>query len=265
MHLRQFQRLTVRLVLALQLFYCNPAELAAYIKKYPDGQFIELARIRQRVLENQKSMTPQPEAVPTPTPRPTAEMNQEQPKPTPEQPAQSNAQSVGSVPPGEQASAPPKSAEPDSPTTLAETIDWIKRYFPTKFTYQFTTVNAAGGASPILREATVDVELIRFEGCKLEWRDGADRLSVSLSDLDPQNVKVELRQKPDINLNMEIWNVSLTATNGHDAFRETKGDDGAENRYNGVDLQYGDQAIANKLARALQRAIKLCGGKPAPN
>ena len=181
-------------LLAVELSFWNsikdsndPAEFAAYIKKYPNGQFIDLARIRLRALESKKSVVAQPEAAPTPS------------------------------------------------------------------------------APPVTRAMKIDVELLRFEGCTLEWRDGADRLSVSLADLDPQSVKVELRQKPETTFNMEVWNVSLTATAGQGAFREIKGDGSTENRYNGVDLQYGDQATASRLARALQRAIKLCGGKPAPS
>ncbi|PYS92220.1 MAG: hypothetical protein DMF64_09545 [Acidobacteria bacterium] len=255
-------------LLAVELSFWNsikdsndPAEFAAYIKKYPNGQFIDLARIRLRALESKKSVVAQPEAAPTPSAPPAAETKQEQPKPTQEQPAQL----VVSAPPVAQPAEPAQSAEPDGPTTLEETLDQIRRYFPSKFIYQLTTPNDAPNAPPVTRAMKIDVELLRFEGCTLEWRDGADRLSMSLADLDPQSVKVELRQKPETTFNMEVWNVSLTATAGQGAFREIKGDGSTENRYNGVDLQYGDQATASRLARALQRAIKLCGGKPAPS
>ncbi|HEX8180725.1 MAG TPA: tetratricopeptide repeat protein [Pyrinomonadaceae bacterium] len=256
----------------------DPAEYAAYLKKYPDGQFVELARIRLRALESKKS-APATNAV---------ERTHEETPPVQPDPAQAQASASAapartlpdSTPPVNEpmsspspTSAPPghttppaaeKPAEAETPATLEETLGWIKLYLPVKFTYQFTTAGAAPGAPPVAHDARVDYELLRFDSCQLEWRDQSDTLAVALADLDPASVKVEPRRQPDTTFSVEVWNLSITASGGKGAFTETKGDpDGAVNHYNGIDLQYNDKARAERLARALQRAIKLCGGQSA--
>ncbi|MFL6210935.1 MAG: tetratricopeptide repeat protein [Pyrinomonadaceae bacterium] len=255
----------------------DPAEYNAYLKKYPDGQFAELARIRLHALEGKKN------AAGAQTAEQPQEVGIAQPMPTTEQ-AASNVAPPNSAPPSaaspssapastpvssasstdaQPSSVPPVAArpvEPVSPVTLEETVDWIRRYFPTKFTYQATTPGDAPNAPPVTRETNIDYQLLRFDSCQLEWRDGGDTLSVALVELDPLSVKVELRTKPDTTFNAPVWNVSLNATGGKGAFTETKGS-GTVNKYNGIDLQYNDQAQADRLARALQHVIKLCGGK----
>jgi hypothetical protein len=230
----------------------DPAEYAAYLKKYPDGQFVELARIRLRALESKKSAPATNAAERTREETPPVNEPVSSPSPT-------------SAPPGH--ASPPsveKPAEAESPATLAETLDWIKLYLPVKFTYQFTTPGAAPDAPPVAHDARVDYELLRFDGCQLEWRDQSDTLAVALADLDPLSVKVEPRRQPDTTFSVEVWNLSITASGGKGAFTETKGDtSGTVNHYNGIDLQYNDKARAERLARALQRAIKLCGGQSA--
>jgi tetratricopeptide (TPR) repeat protein len=256
----------------------DPAEYNAYLKKYPDGQFAELARIRLRALEDKKNATgaqtaERPQEIgptqPTPTPEQAASNDAPPTSSAPTSAASPSSQPVGqpisSAPPTEAkpSSAPPVTArpvEPVSPVTLEETVDWIRRYFPTKFSYQATTPGDASNAPPVTRETNIDYQLLRFDSCQLEWRDGGDTLAVALAELDPLSVKVELRAKSDTIFNAPIWNVSLNATGGKGAFTETKGS-GTVNKYNGIDLQYNDQAQADRLARALQHVIKLCGGK----
>lgn len=48
----------------------NPEEFAAYLRKYPQGQFAELAKIRMDALR--ANTKPEPEPTPTPTPTPTS-------------------------------------------------------------------------------------------------------------------------------------------------------------------------------------------------
>jgi tetratricopeptide (TPR) repeat protein len=255
----------------------DPAEYNAYLKKYPDGQFAELARIRLHALEDKKNalganVTEQPQEVGSTQPTPEqAASNVAPPSSAPTNAASPSSQPtstpVSSAPPAEvkPSNTPPVAArpvEPVSPVTLEETVDWIRRYFPIKFTYQATTPGDAPNAPPTTRETNIDYQLLRFDSCQLEWRDGGDTLSVALAELDPLGVKVELRTKPDTTFNAPVWNVSLNATGGKGAFTETKGS-GTVNKYNGIDLQYNDQAQADRLARALQHVIKLCGGKSA--
>ncbi len=241
----------------------DPAEYDAYLKKYPTGQFVELAKIRLRALENKQSGASAPASAPTSAPvEPRAESPVSAPpvQPTPEQATQSSEPPAVAPTPGSE-----KPVEPDNPTTLEQTIEWIRKYLPAKLAYQVTTPGATPDAAPVTRATQIDYELLRFESCTLAWRDQTDTLTVALAELDPASVRVELRQKPDTTFSMAVWNVSITATGGQGAFHETKGDgSGAENRYNGIDLQYSDKETAERLARALQHAIKLCGGKSAP-
>jgi tetratricopeptide (TPR) repeat protein len=274
----------------------DPAEYAAYLKKYPEGQFAELARIRLRALEAQRNgAAPQPATAPTTAVQPNAAQTataaavaptEQTRPPAQESPAQTaaNAAVVSPTPPNAAAAPPldaaaatptttspatPSSATPaplaaatpatptaapvaDAPATLAEALAFIKRYLPVKFNYQYK----APGAGPV--EANIEYQLLRAEDCQLEWRDGDDTLSVALSELDPQRLNVQPRRKPDTTFSTEVWNVSLTATGDRPAFREVKGADASERRYNGVDLQYADETQARGLARALQQAVKLC-------
>ncbi|HYE15978.1 MAG TPA: hypothetical protein VD968_16170, partial [Pyrinomonadaceae bacterium] len=83
------------------------------------------------------------------------------------------------------------------------------------------------------------------------------------SDLDPSSVIVEPRVKPNATFSEEVWNLSITATGERGAIREQNGDgSGAVNHYSGLELQFLGRERADSLARALQHAIKLCGGKP---
>ncbi len=238
----------------------DPEEYAAYLHKYPAGQFADLARIRLRTLGGKKSNEPvtpqQPAATASPATEPSLPPVQPQP-----------VLVATPTPTPESRPAPPveRPAEPETPATLAEALNWIKRYFPTKFSYQTTTPGESTDAAPVTNETQVDYEPLRFQGCTVEWRDQRDTMTVSLAELDPSSVKIELRQRPSTTFSPEVWQVSITATGGTGAFRELKGDgSGSEVRYNGVDLQHNDREVANKLARALQSAIKFCGGKPAP-
>ena len=111
-------------------------------------------------------------------------------------------------------------------------------------------------------EAQIVYEPLRFEGCGLEWRDGADTLSVSLSELDPLNIKVEPRKRANTTFAVGVWNVNLVAAGGKLAFRETKGDGSGEtNTYSGINLQFDDREKAERMARVLQHAAKLCAGR----
>lgn len=252
----------------------DAAEYEAYLQKYPTGQFAELAKIRLHGLTEKKTAPSTPASAPPPsepTNAPPAVESQAEPpvasapppaaQPTPDHAPPSNdppaAPVAASTPSSEQ---PP---EPDGPLTLEQTMEWIRKSLPAKFSYQATTPGETPAAALTTRTVQVAYELLRFEGCTLEWRDQADTLTVGLAALDPASVRVEPRTRPDTTFSPAVWNVSLSATSGQGAFHERKSD-GAENIYNGIDLQYSDKATADRLARALQHAIKLCGGKPAP-
>jgi hypothetical protein len=110
----------------------------------------------------------------------------------------------------------------------------------------------------------IDYEPLQFDGCRIEWRDMKDILSVSLSDLDPLGVKVEARSKPNTTFSMAVWNLGVATVGGKQAIREFKGDgSGAINNYNGLDLQFNDREKAERLARLLRRAVELCTGAQA--
>lgn len=285
--MRAAQSLDAASLLAVELSYWDsvknsndPAEFAAYLKKYPDGQFSELAKIRLRALEGKQDATAaiveQREEATREQPKPAQEMTtpvEETPKPSPEQPkasqepmkpAQEPAKPFQEQPqPDGEATAPLKeSSELNPSATLDETIDWIRKNFSTKFAYKYTTSGEGTDSPTITADATVEYEPLKFEGCRIDWRDQSDVISVSLAELDPDSVKVELRSKPGTNFSIEVWNLSINATGGKGAIREAKGDGSeAVNVYSGLDLQYESRERAERLARALQSAIKLCGGK----
>jgi hypothetical protein len=138
----------------------------------------------------------------------------------------------------------------------------LRSNFSNRFSYSYTTRGEDAAAAPSTSEARITYEPVLFQGCNLEWRDAADTLSVSLSELDPQGVRVERRAEPNATFSAEVWNLLLSATGGARAFREIKGDgSGAMNTYHSVTLQFGGRERAERLAERLRHAIKLCGGK----
>lgn len=254
----------------------DPEEFQAYLRKYPDGQFAELARIRLRALGGKKAVegtteaavrqeVPEPSvaaARPTPTPHQMAEPT---PAPTPEptpQPTPATAPVPTPTPPP---SEPARPAEPASNATLEETLDWLRKNFAASFSYKYTTAGETPDGAAVTGEAEIVYEPLRFEGCGLEWRDGPDTLSVSLSELDPLNIKVEPRKRANTTFAVGVWNVNLVAAGGKLAFRETRGDGSGEtNTYSGINLQFDDREKAERMARVLQHAAKLCAGRNAP-
>jgi hypothetical protein len=187
------------------------------------------------------------EAASEPAARPATEVAAAAPRPTNVAPAN-----------------PPAAAEPNRPASLEETVEWLRRNFAARFSYTYTTRGEGPNAARATAEARILYEPLLFQACNLEWRDGADTLSVSLSELDPQAVKVEPRAEPNTTFSVPVWNLLLSATGGARAFREIKGDgSGAMNSYHSVTLQFNDRARADRTARQLQHAINLCGGKPS--
>jgi tetratricopeptide (TPR) repeat protein len=286
----------------------EPEEFAAYLKKYPEGAFAELARIRLRALSSKKGEVSGEESKPeqqqqSPADNPAApdklskpvaqtpaqdgiaqqpkeQLSEVQPakdQPAKEQPAKEKEQpkeQLKELPkeqPKELLKELPAAEKPNSneagdeaeALTAEAALDSLRRLLPSKFSYK---VSAAGGASAgevVTSEVNINYEPLKFEGCTLEWRDQNDALRVALPDLDPEAVRVEPRSRPDAKFSIEVWNVSISATGGRDLISEAKGDgSGTVNRYNGLDLQYNHREKAERLARVLRQAIKLCGGKP---
>ena len=208
----------------------DPAEFAAYLRKYPKGEFAELARIRLRAFEAKRGdaaagQPAQPiaaESAAQPTPEPT-------PEPTP------------------------------TPDPLAEALKSLRKDFTNRFTYKATAPGEDANVVSVTSEVVIEYEPLQFEGCRIEWRDTKDVLSVSLSDLDPLGVKVEERGRPNTTFSIPVWNLALATVGGQQAIREFKGDgSGAVNTYNGLDLQFADREKAEGLARLFRTAIKLC-------
>jgi hypothetical protein len=136
----------------------------------------------------------------------------------------------------------------------------LRSLFPVRFTYSAATA----GPPPSTTEVSISYEPLKFDGCRIEWRDSNDTLSASLSELDPESVKVARRSRPGTTFSSVVWDVSIAALGGRGAITEAKGDgSGSVNRYNGLDLQYDDKAKADRVAAALRLAIELCAGKQA--
>lgn len=266
-------------------------ELDAYLKKYPEGQFAELARIRMRALASKKGEgageTPKPSpppadnapapdtltkaSAPDNLPKPNSQASSydgiaQQPKeqlseeqPAEEQPAkeQPNEQPAAEKPRSNETGATADAA------TVDAALDSLRRSLPSNFSYQVRSTGEASAGEAIVSEVKINYEPLKFEGCTVRWRDQNDALSVSLSELDPAAVTVGPRSRPDTALSIEVWNVSISTLGGKDAINEARGDgSGIVNHYNGLDLQYDLREKAERLAGALRQAIRLCGGKP---
>ncbi len=211
-----------------------PEEFAAYLKKYPEGQFAELARIRMRSLTE----VSRPDSSPKLTSK-TEAGNGDQP-PTKEEPKEQ-----------------PETSDAANANTIEATLESLRKLLPSTFSYQ---IRAAGSDIPV--EIKVNYEPLKFEGCTVKWRDQNDTLSVLLSDLNPEAVKVEPRSKSDSTFSIEVWNLSISTVDGKEAIHEAKGDgSNTVNHYNGLDLQYDQREKAERLAGIFRQAIRLCRGK----
>jgi hypothetical protein len=239
----------------------NPEEFAAYIRKYPQGQFVELARIRMNALlanrpgdDDSTAAKPGPEPSrppPTPTPTPTTTPT---PVPTP-----TPAPTFAAEPQPEQSSTAPAVAHDQS---LEEAMDWLKKHFASKFTYTYTEPRQAAGGIPSIQKAYIQVEPLRFEGCRIEWRVFDDIHRVSLSDLDAADITVALRAKPGTTYSINVWSVTLAGAGGREVFEKLEGGRGASpKKYWRLVMLYDDKEKADGVAAAFGRAISLCGGK----
>lgn len=232
----------------------DPEEFAAYLRKYPEGAFAELANIRRRSFEAKRNEAGK------------AAVAQKQEAAA--APAKTEAEAAGQPKTAEAApietiaapAAPPPPPAERVPT-LEETLTSLRKDFRSKFTYKATAPGVDPNVASVTSEVVIDYEPLQFEGCSIEWRDVKDILSVVLADLDPASVKVEARSRPNTTFSIPVWNLSLTTAGGRQAIREFKGDgSGAVNNYNGLDLQFNSREKADAQAQLLQRAIKLCSG-----
>lgn len=261
----------------------DPEEFAAYLNKYPEGQFAELARIRMRALagkkgeasgENTAPKQPPPADSAATTGNPSKSISQtpshdgvaQQPKEqlSEEQPAKEQPEKE--QPKEQPAAEKPKSDEAGDAAdalTVEAALDSLRRLLPSKFSYKVMAAGEASAGEAVISEVNINYEPLKFEGCTVEWRDHNDALRVSLPELNPEAVRVEPQSRPGTTFSIEVWNVRLSATGGKGAVNEAKGDgSGIVNRYNGLDLQYDNKEKAERLARSLRLAIRLCGGKP---
>lgn len=256
-----------------------PEEFAAYLNKYPEGQFAELARIRMRSLagkeeaagENSKKQPPSAANVSAPdnssklgaqtaadneiAQQPKRQLSEELPaddQPAKEQPKEQPATEITRSDETSDAAAP----------TIEATLDSLRRLLPSTFSYQIRAAGEASVSTDSTLEVKINYEPLKFEGCTVKWRDQNDTLWVSLPDLDPEAVRVEPRSRPDTTFSIEVWNLSITAVDSKDAINEAKGDgSNTVNRYNGLDLQYDHREKAERLAEVVRQAIRLCRGK----
>jgi hypothetical protein len=239
----------------------NPEEFAAYLRKYPQGQFVELARIRMNALRANRTSEdgttaagsgtepsrPTPTPTPTPTPIPTPVAT---PTPAPTFAAGPEPEPVSTV----------SAVAHDQP--LGETVDWLKKHFASKFTYTYTEPRQHAGSTPASQNAHIQVEPLRFEGCRIEWRVFNDIHRVSLSDLDPADIKVALRAAPGTTYSINVWSVTLVGAGGREAFEKLEGGrEASPKKYWRLVLLYDDKEKADGVAAAFGRAISLCGSR----
>jgi tetratricopeptide (TPR) repeat protein len=252
----------------------DPEEFAAYLKKYPRGQFVDLARIRARALNTRAAAASGPEAAPRPSAEPpssarpneTATVSRAEPPAAekPQPPTVEKAEPVTPTPTPTPAPtpvptpAPTPVPTPEEATTTEAALSMLRDLFPARFTYRA----AKAGPPPATSEVRIDYEPLQFGGCRIEWKDSNDTLMASLAEVEAESVKVTPRARPGTTFSRQVWDVSIASVGGVGAFTETKGDgSGTVNRYNGLDLQYDDRAKAERVAAALRRAVEFCTGK----
>ena len=126
-----------------------------------------------------------------------------------------------------------------------------------------TAPGADANVVKVTTEVFIEYEPLRFENCRIEWRDRKDTLSVALSELDPLAVQIEPRSRPNTTFSIPVWTLTINSVGSAPAIRELKGDgSNAVSDYNSLDLQFGNKEKAEKLAQLLQQAIKLCQSVP---
>ena len=156
--------------------------------------------------------------------------------------------------------APPASVEVPRGPTIEETLRLLKEDFSNKLTYTTTAPGEDDNVVKVVSEVVIEYEPLQFDNCRLEWRDRKDTLSLDLSDLDPLGVKVWPRSRPNTTFSTPIWNLTIKVAGGAHAIRVVKGDgSGTAKGYSDLDLQFDKKEKAERLARLLQQAIKLCG------
>lgn len=261
----------------------DPEEFAAYLNKYPEGQFAELAKIRMRALagkkveanveasgENSEPKPPPPadeDAVLATSTKPisttaTTDVAAHRPKQPSAEEQPNKEQPLKEQPKEQPAADQPKSGEADAGNVEAA-LESLRESLPSKFSYRVKLAGEASAAEDATAEVSINYEPLKFEGCAVEWRDQKDNIRVSLSELDPEAVRVRPWSRPGATFSIEVWGVSISAAEGSGAVTEAKGDgSGTVNSYSGLDLQYENREKAERLASALRQAIKLCGGKP---
>jgi tetratricopeptide (TPR) repeat protein len=218
----------------------DPADFDAYLKAYPAGEFAGLARIRLRIFEGR-------------TGKPGASVGGQKPEAAATRPNTTGA--VAEV--AEVAHTPPATARHGP--LIEETQRLLKDAFANKLTYTATAPGADPNVVRVTYEVLIEYELLSFNNCRIEWRDGKDTLSVALSNLDTLGIKVEARNKPNTTFSIPVWTLSIKTVGGTPAIRALKGDgSGSVKNYSDVELQFNDKEKAERLARLLQQAIILC-------
>jgi hypothetical protein len=139
----------------------------------------------------------------------------------------------------------------------------LKENFSNRLTYTASAPREDDNVVRVTSEVVIEYEPLRFEDCRIEWRDRKDTFSVALSDLDPLGVKVEPRSRPNTTFSTPVWTLSVKTVGGAPAVRVLKGDaSGAVKTHNALDLQFGNKEKAERVARLLQRAINFCESVP---
>lgn len=160
--------------------------------------------------------------------------------------------------------------------SLGETLEWLKN----NVSPYYLETHGEASSNGDNREYQLEVRWtpVRFNGCTLVWNEALeDRLgtdpfneirteTVQLSDIDPSHIKVFNFKINNIN----FYGVGLETSNGkqtikfHREIQEINGDKNRrveENKVARTGLIFRDEETAQRGSKALENAIKLCGGK----
>ena len=200
----------------------NPEDFRAYLNKYPNGEFVTLARNKISSLE--AAAKPQPAVTPIPTPTPT---------PTPPEPKKSEESSV----------------------SLAETMNWIA---PRLMDSAFTRIIKFGERDMYNVMLPMKLDSFDIEKCTLTVNGTLTNFGykykfiIPFSDIDPVSIKMLSGSKTyRAGLTMQTTKPSLRIVD-LGISEETK---------TSAYFDFTSQENLNRFEKAIRHTVNLCGGK----
>jgi hypothetical protein len=167
---------------------------------------------------------------------------------------------------------------------LAETLLWMDQtYNSHDGGHNFGKGHGSVVVSSETGEIAIRMRFVRLGGCKILikefwYENPVDTYTLTLCDIDPVSIKVTTFDRREISLtdtscadpklvtllhlNCDSADIGFLTTDGAHVIKEDRMGDPPKPT-NKAGLLVDDVAYAQRLAKALKRAVELCGGKPS--